>query len=155
VVVGSKLDAADADDGWQGMRISAITGDGLRPLLSAIAQKVEDARLPQAKPPHFVVHRPEPAGVAVERDLDGAWRVTGRPALRAVALSDLTNVEALEYAQARLKGLGVDRALSRAGAHPGDRVRIGGLEFDYELDGGAREADPGRSRERSWKRGPR
>jgi Obg family GTPase CgtA-like protein len=31
-----------------------------------------------------------------------------------------------------LKSLGVDRALARAGARDGDRVRIGTLQFDYE-----------------------
>ncbi len=35
-------------------------------------------------------------------------------------------------AHGRLKRLGVDRALARAGAGPGDTVRIGGLAFDYE-----------------------
>jgi Obg family GTPase CgtA-like protein len=51
-----------------------------------------------------------------------------------VALSDLTDIDALGYAQGRLKGLGVDRALHRAGAKQGDRVRIAGFEFDYEPD---------------------
>jgi GTP-binding protein len=83
-----------------------------------------------------VVHRPEPAGVAVERDTDGSWIVLGRSAARAVALSDLTIPEALDYAQGRLRGLGVDRALARAGARSGDRVRIGAFEFEYEPDEG-------------------
>jgi GTP-binding protein len=72
--------------------------------------------------------------VAVDRDVDGAFIVRGRPAERAVALSDLTNAQALAYAQQRLRRLGVDRALSRAGARSGDRVRIGAFEFDYEPD---------------------
>ena len=33
-----------------------------------------------------------------------------------------------------LKGLGVDRGLSRAGAQAGDLVRIGGFSFTYEPD---------------------
>jgi GTP-binding protein len=70
----------------------------------------------------------------VERAPDGGWLVLGRPALRAVALSDLTNVDALAYAQRRLRDLGVDRALSRAGARMGDRVHIGEFEFDYQPD---------------------
>jgi GTPase len=72
--------------------------------------------------------------VAVDRDVDGAFIVRGRPAERAVALSDLTNVQALSYAQQRLRSLGVDRALSRAGARPGDVVRVGKFEFEYEPD---------------------
>jgi GTP-binding protein len=60
--------------------------------------------------------------------------VRGRAAERAVALSDLTQVEALEYAQARLRGLGVDKALAKAGARAGEVVRVGRLEFEYRPD---------------------
>jgi GTPase len=51
-----------------------------------------------------------------------------------VALSDLTDLGALQYAQQRLKRLGVDRALVRAGVQAGDVVRIGGFVFEYEAD---------------------
>ncbi len=132
IVIGSKLDAAGADVRGPAMRISALTGEGVRPLLGALAQLVSGARAGESRPRQFVVHRPAPVGVAVERGFDGGWEVIGRPALRAVALSDLTNVEALAYAQGRLKSLGVDKALAKAGARSGDRVRIGGFEFDYE-----------------------
>ena len=60
--------------------------------------------------------------------------MVGRQAERAVALSDLTNPEALDYAQQRLARLGVDKALARAGARPGDTVHIGGFTFEYEED---------------------
>jgi GTP-binding protein len=132
IVVGTKSDSAYPELVWQGDRISALTGEGLRPLLGRMAQAVEEARSELARPRRFVIHRPEPAGVSVERDASGGWVVVGRPALRAVALSDLTNVDALAYAQGKLRGLGVDRALARAGARSGDRVRIGDFEFDYE-----------------------
>ena len=133
LVVGSKADAA-AEVEWDGDRISAVTGDGLRPLLGAMAEVVGRARAELGAARRFVIHRPEPAGVTVGRDHDGSWIVTGRPAERAVALSDLTIPEALEYAQSRLKSLGVDRALSKAGARPGDTVRIASFEFEYQPD---------------------
>ena len=134
LVVGSKSDEA-GDVEWEGMRLSSLTGEGLRPLLGELSAMVESARA-QLGPTgrRFVVHRPEPLGVAVSRDMDGSWLVLGRPAARAVALSDLTIPEALEYAQARLRSLGVDRALARAGARSGDAVRIGSFEFEYEPD---------------------
>jgi GTP-binding protein len=116
------------------LTISSVTGEGLRPLLGRLASLVADARSAQPNPVRYVVHRPTPSGVNVERSPDGGWVVLGRAAARAVALSDLTDVEALAYAQGRLKGLGVEKALHRAGARPGDRVRIGGFEFDYEPD---------------------
>jgi GTP-binding protein len=58
--------------------------------------------------------------------------VAGREAARAVAVSDLTNAEALDHVHRRLKRIGVDRALTRAGARDGDTVRIGELSFTYE-----------------------
>ncbi|MDQ3897954.1 MAG: Obg family GTPase CgtA, partial [Actinomycetota bacterium] len=67
--------------------------------------------------------------------------VLGRPAERAVAVNDLTNAEALDYVRHRLRRLGVDRALARAGARPGDVVRIGELTMEYadeELESGGR-----------------
>jgi GTP-binding protein len=60
--------------------------------------------------------------------------VTGRQATRAVAVSDLTNPDALMYVQRRLKHIGVDRALARAGARDGDLVKIGELSFTYESE---------------------
>jgi GTPase len=134
LVVGSKSDAAEPDVVWDRGRVSAVTGDGLRPLLGEMAALVERARAELPHPARYVVHRPEPAGVGVERDVDGAWLVRGRAAARAVALSDLTLPDALAYAQGRLRRLGVDRALARAGARAGDVVRIGGFEFEYEPD---------------------
>jgi GTP-binding protein len=119
---------------WAGSRFSAVNGDGLRPLIGQIATLVDEARAAQPRPVSFTVHRPEPAGIVVERDMSGDWVVLGRPAERAVALSNLTDVEALAYAQNRLKSLGVDKALAKAGAREGDRVHIGNFEFDYTQD---------------------
>ncbi|MGH9057881.1 MAG: GTPase ObgE, partial [Acidimicrobiales bacterium] len=134
LVVGSKADVATPAVEWGGLRVSALTGEGLRPLLGQVADLVEKARAERPGAGRFVVHRPEPAGVSVARAADGAWSVRGRSALRAVALSDLTAPDALAYAQGRLRGLGVERALARAGARAGDRVRIGEFEFDYRPD---------------------
>jgi GTP-binding protein len=136
VVVGSRADLATEQ--WRQAcelpLISARTGEGIEWLLGRLAQLVDEARVAQPRPRRLVVHRPLAFGVAVQRGADGALEVRGRQAERAVALSDLTDAGALAYAQGRLKRLGVDRALVRAGARPGDRVRIGRLEFDWEPD---------------------
>jgi len=133
LAIGSKADAPDAAD-WPGSKISALTGEGLRPLLGALAGLVEQARSKGASDGRFVLHRPQQSGVVVSRRDDGGWVVQGRAAERAVALSDLTIPDALEYAQGRLKRLGVDRALQRAGARTGDVVSIGSFQFDFEAD---------------------
>ena len=136
LVVGSRADLASPEQRQEsGLTcISAVTGEGIPWLLGRLAQLVAEARALQPAPPRFVVHRPQPAGVVVERAADGSLVVYGRQAERAVALSDLTDAGALAYAQGRLRRLGVDRALARAGARQGDRVRIGHFEFDWEPD---------------------
>ncbi len=79
------------------------------------------------------MHRPEAEGVVVSRE-GSVFVVTGKQAERAVAVSDLANLDALEHVHRRLKRIGVDRALARAGARDGDAVRIGGLRFTYESE---------------------
>jgi GTPase len=133
LVVGNKTDVAAQD--WDGeLRISAVTGAGLPELLHHLAGLVTEARA--ARPPvqAFVVHRPEPEGVRVERADDGVLVVRGASAERAVALSDLNDHSALAYVHERLRRLGVDRALARSGAREGDMVRIGDLSFEYRAD---------------------
>ena len=132
IVIGTKADSPTLD--WDGARISAATGDGVRPLLGQLQDLVDEARQETPAGDTFIIHRPEPEGFRVERDESGNWVVVGRAPERAVALSDLTDVGALEYAQGRMKRLGVDRALSRAGVRPGDVVRIGGFVFEYQAD---------------------
>ncbi len=134
VVVGSRADIAGLDHGWIGQSMSAVTGAGVAALVGALAEAVGTARAAEPEPEAFVVHRPMAEGVLIERQDDASWRVIGRQAERAVALSDVTNLEALAYIHERLAGLGVDRALARAGARDGDIVRIAGFSFDYVSD---------------------
>ena len=132
--VGSKGDAVDADvkEAFDGLVISSILGENLTPLVGRLADIVTEAREALPSPEEYVVHRPEPEGVRVERGDDGGFVVMGRAAQRAVAVSDITNAQALAYVQGKLKRLGVDRALARAGAREGDIVHIGGFTFEYE-----------------------
>ena len=129
LVVGSKADVAVAD--WDGPRLSAATGQGVREVLGGLAELVARARAELPAAEAYAVHRPEEEGFRVERE-GGEFVVVGRQPERAVALSDVTNPDALAYVQQRLKRLGVDRALARAGARQGDTVRIGGMSFEYE-----------------------
>jgi GTPase len=135
LVVGSRADVAtDLGDGWEGPRVSAATGEGTRPLLGRLATLVNEARAAAPVREAYVVHRPPAQGVVVERGDDGAFVVRGREAERAVAVSDITDLQALAYVQHRLKTLGVNKALARAGARDGDVVHIGGFSFEYESD---------------------
>ncbi len=119
------------------VRVSAVTGQGIPELKGRLSDAVQEARAELPEAIQFVVHRPVRQGYEVVRE-GGGWVVEGRDAIRAVALSDLTRHDALAEAHRRLKSLGIDRALARAGARPGDTVRIGRLVFEYA---DAEEAD--------------
>jgi GTP-binding protein len=138
IVVGSKADVLTADDWGRDapvdMVISSATNQGIDQLKWRLLELVQEARAAEPEREGFVIHRPEAIGVELVRDDDGAWRIVGRAAERAVALSDLTDVGALDYARNRLKKLGVDKALKRAGLRNGDEVRIGEFAFEYEED---------------------
>jgi GTP-binding protein len=142
LVVGSKCDVLTPADwgeeleavGGVDLAISSVTNTGIDRLKWGLAELVKKARDQEPEREGFVIHRPEPVGFQVGRDDDGTWRVSGRSAERAVALSDLTDVGALHYAQHRLEKLGVNRALKRAGVRQGDEVRIGSFAFEYEED---------------------
>jgi len=133
VVVGTKNDIG-ADTPWDGPRISAFTTEGVRDLVTKMAQLVDEARREQPEQEGIVIIRPEVEGSMVERLEPGHFRVHGRDVERAVALNDVTTPEALNWIDDRLKKLGVDRLLSRAGASEGDIVWIGDFSFEYEPD---------------------
>ena len=134
---GSGGEARRADEtggggGFGGLRVSSVTGMGVPEVTGELARMVTAARAAEPAAPGAVVHRPEVKEIGVSRSDDGSWVVSGRAAVRAVALSDLTDPEALAYAQGRLDRLGVDKALAKAGAASGDVVHIGDLTFTYE-----------------------
>jgi GTP-binding protein len=134
IVAGSKADVGTDDDGVCDLVLSAATGEGMAALLARLAVLVREARDTSgavSEGGEVVVHRPAPEGVDVRRDADGAWVVLGRAAERAVAFSDLTDAGAQAEAVRRLRRLGVDRALSRAGARDGDEVRVGDMSFTW------------------------
>jgi len=154
VVVGSKADVVSAMEagmasedlatvsaGVTELQISAVTGHGIDALLGRLAGLVVEARAAETvASPTIVVHRPLPEGIEVVHEADGSFVVLGRPALRAVALSDLTDDQAVAYVQERLRRLGVERALVRAGARDGDVVHLGKLTFTYQSDAGGLDA---------------
>ena len=113
--------------------LSAATGAGVQVLVDKLAVLVQEARTAAAVEATgaIVIHRPVPEGVEVQRVSPGTWRVVGRVAERAVAFSDLNDLGALDEAVKRLRRLGVDRALARAGVREGDEVTVGAMTFTW------------------------
>jgi GTPase len=135
VVVGSKGDVAAHDPAGLAV-ISAATGQGIAALVARLGDLVVSARRDEiAESEHeVVVHRPAPEEVSVRREAPHEWQVLGRPALRAVRFQDLTDDEALAEIVRRLRALGVDRLLGRAGVDDGDLVHVGPLAFEWWRD---------------------
>ena len=135
VIVGSKGDVAAHE--IEGIpTISSVTGAGIHALLAQHAGLVQHVRGEEAETLDHtvVVHKPLPDEIFVGRDGQNAWIVEGRPAIRAVRFQDLTDDEALAEIVRRLRGLGVDRMLTRAGVRDGDVVTIGPLSFEWWRD---------------------
>jgi GTP-binding protein len=120
--------------------VSAATTEGLRELGFAMAALVAQARAEQPEPePTRVVIRP--AAVAgpefeVVRTPEGAYYIRGDKPRRWVRQTDFSNEEAVGYLADRLARLGVEEALAKAGAVPGDEVLIGdeddAVVFDWD-----------------------
>jgi GTP-binding protein len=135
VIVGSKGDVAAYEmDGVE--TISAVTGEGLDALVGQLAGLVSEARHEEAETleHEIVIHRPVPDEITVLRESEVHWRVEGRAARRAVRFQDLTDDQALAEIVHRLKDLGVDRLLTRAGVRDADIVTIGALSFEWWRD---------------------
>ncbi len=119
--------------------VSALTGEGMSSLISAVAQKVHELRsaVPDAGEVRYGQvweHRRRERDERFEvRDLGGGvFEVTGRQAERIVIQTEWDNDEAVAYMERRLRSLGVVKALEEAGARTGDEIRILGRSFAYQ-----------------------
>jgi GTP-binding protein len=114
--------------------ISAVTGEGVSELMAAavnVLGQVTVSREAGEKVKKKVFH-PQPRGAKVSVHRDGSTFVVVAPELqRIVARVDISRP--VVYAQVRreLDRLGVSQALRKAGAKPGDKVRCGGIEWDW------------------------
>jgi GTPase len=120
--------------------VSAASHEGLRGLTLRLADLVERYRSENVPAePTRIVLRPTPVGGAefsVAHVGPQEFRVDGRKPLRWVRQTDFTNEEAIGYLADRLARLGVEEALAKAGATPGDEILIGeeddAVVFDWD-----------------------
>ncbi len=155
IVVLNKADIPEADDlaelvkpdlearGLEVHIVSAVARTGLRELGFALARAVAAARAAIPEPiRQRVVLRPRSIAspdfeIKVEKTADGpVYKVIGERPTRWVRQTDFNNEEAVGYLADRLNRLGVEDALFKAGAVPGDTVLIGAADnsvvFDWE-----------------------
>ncbi|MDO8586599.1 MAG: GTPase ObgE [Armatimonadota bacterium] len=116
-------------------RISALTGEGLQPLLYALADAVEKQKAEAAPLAEEVVRftvSPQKETWSARKDSDHEYSVSGRDVERVVAMTDLGNEYALRRLHRRFERLGLNKELKKMGARDGDTVRIGAAEFEYK-----------------------
>lgn len=130
--------AAEAADSLDAKAVSALTGEGISDALHSIGDLVDEAERTAPERRGYVLHRPLGPTFSIIRE-DGAWRVTGRAAERAVSFADMTMAEAADMAARRLARMGVEDALREAGVVPGDEVRIGDIAFEFTSEFGEEE----------------
>ena len=130
--------------GFKVFIISAVARDGIRELGHALGQIVEEHRarvLAESEVPQRIVLTPKPVReraftVRVEGGSFGnVYRILGEKPERWIEQTDFGNDEAVGYLSDRLHKLGIDDALTKAGAEAGATVVIGpgaGVVFDWE-----------------------
>ena len=148
LVAFNKLDLPAARDAWSGFEaarqkegsavvgLSAATGEGLPTFRARLAELLPSAEELEAapEPAGVVVHRIDSMldGFVVDRDRDGAFRVRGKRIERIAAQTNFDVEESAERFQRDLERMGIDAELRRAGVAPGDLVRIGASELEWE-----------------------
>ena len=143
VVIANKCDIFGAEENLKAFKkkfgrkykifaCSAINAEGLAAALDEIYALLKT--LPPPSPIEyepFVYTRPNDDEFEIERDEDGAYVVFGPLVdllIRNVVLDDY---DSLAYMQKTLREKGVIKELRKLGAHDGDTVVIGDVEFDF------------------------
>ena len=116
-------------------QVSATTGEGVAALRDTLEQTLREMReerpAPEVAKREHRVFRPTWKGVRVEQE-NGGYVVSGEAIERLALKTDWDNREGVERFQHELQKAGVLGALRRAGAEPGDEVRIGETVFDFQ-----------------------
>jgi GTP-binding protein len=153
LAVVNKSDLLDADDKAAAKRfleglewpaaallVSAADGEGCEALIAALATQMRQAWALAAAQGDAddagavaVVLRPAEdrlGAFTVVREGEH-FRVTGTQLERLFAKADLDNEDAVRYLQQVIERAGLNDALRRAGAQPGDTVVLGKQEFEF------------------------
>jgi GTP-binding protein len=120
--------------------VSAATREGLRDLAFTMATVIAEARAaaPPTEPTRLVL-RPEPTSgpeFEIVQTGENSFLIRGTKPVRWIRQTDFSNDEAVGYLADRLDKLGIEEALTQAGAHAGAEVLIGpednAVVFDWD-----------------------
>ncbi|WP_044894647.1 GTPase ObgE [Bacillus alveayuensis] len=149
IIVANKMDMPNAEENLKLFKeklkddvpifpISAITRQGLRDLLFAVADLLE-------KTPEFPFHETEEPAVQrvvyrlekeapafeISRDSSGAFILSGEKIEKLFKMTDFSREESVRRFARQLRSMGVDDALRKRGAKDGDIVKLLDYEFEF------------------------
>lgn len=150
IIAANKIDMPDSEENLKAFKekvgedlpifpISSFTREGIRELLFAVADKLEET-------PEFPLeHESEEAGVhrvmykfeddtkefEISREPDGRFVVTGDKIERLFVMTDFNRDASIARFARQLRSYGVDDALRERGAKDGDIVKICEFEFEF------------------------
>jgi GTP-binding protein len=148
IVVLNKIDLPDvkelepllreeiAGSGDRFMSISAVTGEGVRPLLYEVkklldAQPPTTAVAPAESQPVVIRPREDESAFTIKRESHNTWRVRGKEIERVAAMTYFEFGDSLMRFQNVLEKSGITAALTEAGVQVGDTVFIGDTELEW------------------------
>lgn len=147
IIAANKMDMPGAEENLEMFKeqlgkdipvysISALTKEGLRDILFAIADTLEE--IPKISPKieeidEKVVYRyqKEDAPFQITRDPDGAYVLSGHKIEKLFKMTDFNRDEAVQRFSRQIRGMGVDEELRKRGAKDGDAVRLLDYEFEF------------------------
>jgi len=122
----------DSFAGTRALFISAATGEGIPELMTETLGLLQSVPEAGDKIVRKVFH-PQPRGVAPRVHKEGDTFVVAAPELeRIIAGTDMVSPQVRRELGRHLVRLGVSKALARARVKPGDRVRCGNFEWEWE-----------------------
>ncbi|AND41651.1 MULTISPECIES: GTPase ObgE [Cytobacillus] len=151
VIVANKMDMPDAEENLKKFKeqleeeypifpISALTRQGLRDLLFAVADKLEET--PEFPLSHeeeedtgvhrvLYKHEADQTEFVITRDPAGVFVVSGDAIEKLFKMTDFSRDESVRRFARQLRGMGVDDALREKGAKDGDTVKLLDYEFEF------------------------
>lgn len=147
IIVANKMDIPEAEEQLAFFKeqltedypiypLSTITREGLRELLFAIADTLDETphriKPVEEAPEHIVYkHQPEEVPFIITRDDDGAYVLSGAKIEKLFKMTDLTRDESIQRFSRQMRSMGIDEALRERGAKDGDVVRLMNYEFEF------------------------
>jgi GTP-binding protein len=146
IVLLNKMDLPDARENAESLKkafadkevmlVSGATGEGTRELLQRLMRIMSENRPAPSADPAAEAEIPvlRPRGrerLEINWLEDGVFEIRGARAEEDALKLGESGPEALDELQERLKRMGLEKGLRRAGAKPGDMLRIGEVKLEW------------------------